>query len=479
MQSNQTQQSTRIIRAAAWAGILVFLAGLAYFAYAGVYSRYWADDYCYTAAVKQNGLLNGIVEWYRASGNRVSTLVVVALVDGFGWQSIEVSPLAVLVLWTGAWIFFLARLARRFRWTVSRAWLALLALIEVYFAVLLAPDRLQTVYWRMGTYHYTLPIPLLLINLGLLAGGSCQTGRRAVLTGAASAALSFFAAGLSETFAALQAGVLALALAAALRFVPRGQRRREAGWLAASLGGTLLMMALMALSPSNAWRQDAMPPPENLLLIAPYSLRYAGDFIVYTLRGQITPFLVYVALMGALGLLAVPAGPGRLSLKAGLAGAGVSLLGTYALIVCSVAPSAYAGLSYPAQRALMPAGIVLLAGLGCAALLTGQTLRSAVPQARQGWVWGFAAVMVILLSLYPLRAMAVTRKDIDRLATWSARWDARDQQIRQSVAEGNLNVTVRQVEVVRGLEDIGPDANFWVNQCAAGFYGAGRITAEP
>lgn len=479
MKQNQIQKFDRISKAAPLISILIFLAGLALFAYVGTYSRFWADDYCYTAAVKQNGLLDGLVKWYRSDGNRVSTLAVVAFADWFGWKSIEFSPLVVLAIWTGAWIFFLANLTRLFRWTAARSWLLLLALVEVYFAVFLAPDRLQSIYWRMGTYHYTLPIPLLLINLGMLAGAACQPGKRAVWIGAASLGLSFFAAGLSETFAAMQTGALALAVAAVLIFSPLRLRRLAAGWLSAALAGSLLMMGVMALSPANIWRQAVMPPPDNMLLIIPYSLRFAGNFIFYTLRGQSTSFLVYMALLGALGLLAVPTGQRRLSPKVGLAGAGVSLLVMYALIVCSFAPSALAALSYPAGRALMPGSFALLAGLGCAALFLGLTLRSVIPEAKQGWLMGLAVVMLLLLSLYPFRASIVARKDMDQLSSWAARWDTRDQQIRQAVAAGNLDITVRQVEVVQSLEDIGPDATHWINKCASVFYDAHSITAAP
>ena len=231
--------------AAALLGMVVFLAGLSLFIYAGTYSRFWADDYCYSATVKQFGLFRGLLDWYNTSGNRLSTLVVVALVDVFGPGFIRFTTLAVLALWVGAWLFFLNQLRRLFQWTVAWHWLALLALVEVYFAVLLAPDRLQTIYWRMGTLHYTLPLPLLLINLGLLAGcyrsRGCfrWRGRHIAWVAPLSAFLAFFAAGLSETFAALQTGALALAVLPGLLFL-RGPRRGQAvlsaggsaGWFA-------------------------------------------------------------------------------------------------------------------------------------------------------------------------------------------------------------------------------------------------------
>ena len=60
-------------------GILIFLAGTAVFAYVGTFARYWADDYCYSAVARDSGLLGSIWDWYRASGNRFSTIVMVSV----------------------------------------------------------------------------------------------------------------------------------------------------------------------------------------------------------------------------------------------------------------------------------------------------------------------------------------------------------------------------------------------------------------
>jgi hypothetical protein len=40
-------------------------------------------------------------------------------------------------------------------------------------------------------------------------------------------------------------------------------------------------------------------------------------------------------------------------------------------------------------------------------------------------------------------------------------------------------VQVQQTDVVQTLEDIGPDPDFWINRCAAVYFGAGSITAKP
>ena len=468
---------------------LALLAGLAAFAQAGSYARYWADDYCYSAAVKQVGLVQGIRDWYNTSGNRLSTLVVVALSELGGPRAVQFLPAAQLLLWLAGWVVFLASLQRAaapraFTTEARWLWIAVLALLMVFFTFLLTPDRLQTLYWRMGSLHYSLPLPLLLLNLSLLLRAPVR-GARWWWAALASALLAFFAAGLSETFAALQLGLLLALIAAGLlwgfftrRSQPSAVRPHvlDPRLLAFPLAGTLAMMLIMASAPANAWRQDALPPPDNLLLILPYSLRYAWDFIFYSLRGAPLPFLVFCLAVFSLCLL-LPSY--TISPRKAAAAAALSLLAGYALVVCAFAPSVYAGLAYPAGRAQMPGHAALLAALSAAAFFAAAGLRGTLPARRAAWLDALAVVLLLAAALYPLRALAVPRADAAQLSVRAERWDARTAQISADRAAGQVDLQVREVDVVQSLEDMGPNPNHWINRCAAVYFEVNSITALP
>ncbi len=218
--------------AAAVLGALIFLAAVAAFAYTGTASRYWADDYCYSAVSRYHGLFGSIWEWYRASGNRFTTIFMVSLSEIFGARAISYVPAFVLAVWSAGWWFFFTRLAEALGWVVRSRWWVLLALVQVFFCVLLAPDRLQSVYWRLGALHYTFPLGLMLFNLGWMASRWRSGGSRVFVL--ASGLLAFFAAGSSETFAAMQAVVMGLALVGgALLGVEAGKKMlasRAAPW---------------------------------------------------------------------------------------------------------------------------------------------------------------------------------------------------------------------------------------------------------
>jgi hypothetical protein len=240
-------------------------------------------------------------------------------------------------------------------------------------------------------------------------------------------------------------------------------------------------MLLMLLSPSNAWRQAALPPAPNLAGLLEYILRYTYDFTRDTLRGMPIPLLALAVLSACaafLGFWRERAEAVRpLSLIAYSFGC---LIAGILLAACAIAPSVYAGQQFPAGRALMPARFALLAGIAfSAACLPGLPAFAPVQIYKSAPAALLAALLTLAACLYPLRAAAALDPQRRELAAWAARWDERDAQILALRAQGQTDPQVRQVEVVSGLEDYGPDPANWVNRCAAGYYQLNSITARP
>ncbi len=454
---------------------LALLAGLGLTAYAGAFSRYWADDYCYAAVVQRDGLLHGTRYWYQNGGNRFAAFIAVGLSELAGQAAVRLLPSALLIGWVAAAAFAVNAMVQSLRGGVSRLWSLTAALGWVFFAAYTSPDRLQTLYWRMGLLHYSLPLALLLAQAGLvLRAARDRPARLGWLSGALFGLLALFTAGLSETAAALQTSLYLLALGWLVlkKFPLKG---RAGSMLVGGLMASLLAMVIMALSPANEWRQALLPPPPSAGVWAATLIRYTRDFVWDTLRSLPLPLGMWLMFLGALsGLMNRNENQPK---NAGLAGwllLAAGIVGTAA----AIAPSVYAGLQYPAGRALMTARFPLLSGLGLAAAAWGIWLKGRLPSTARRWVSAAGLVFLLLVGAYALRAAQLPLGEAHTLAVKAARWDARQAEILSQRAAGLPTIRVREVDVVSTLEDLTPQSEHWVNRCAADYYGVEQIIAE-
>ena len=471
----------RISRLLVAVTLLALLAGLAATAYAGAYTRFWADDYCYSSVAQENGLLAGTLDWYQTGGNRYAAFWGVAVSDWLGVRVVSWLPGLLLAAWVAAAWYALARVTGRLGVRAWPGWFGLAAVGFVFFTTLMAPHRLQTLYWRMGLLHYSLPLVFFFLNAGVLARAwpSSAEKRLPWTTVILSALLAVIAAGLSETYAAFQTGALLLALGCTQLWARGLVRRRGLALLVAPLTASLLAMILMALAPANAWRQAEMPPPASIGQLLGYTLNYTLAFAIDTLKTVPLPLAVFLALAAALGLLAGGPLTARASTRSLILAGLLSLLGSLALVACAIAPSVYAGLQYPAGRALMVARFGFLLGAGPAAFLAGGLLnRLAAP--RWNWRPALAGLLILLaVSAYGLRSLALPLSEAREMAVKAARWDARHAQIVSARLQGVREITVAELDVVTSLEDLSPLSYAWVNVCAAQYYQVESITALP
>ncbi len=456
------------------------LAGLGVFAWAGSFARLWADDYCYSSAVHEHGIIGATRYWYQVGGNRFAALWGVALSDLVGPGVTAWLPGLIILMWVGAWIFFLRQINRRAGWKLTSTWIIASSLAMVFFNLLMAPHLLQSLYWRMGMLHYTLPLVLILILMGLLARawpGEGSSGRSWLLL-IGTGLLAFTAAGLSETYAALQSAVLLAGLIVMCIFAAKWRRAQTAGVLLPALGASLAAMVIMAMAPANAWRQSALPPPASLVELVTYTLRYALAFVRDSLVTLPVPTLVMMSVFFALGWLAFSGGV-VLAPRQVLYGIGFVLLVGFGLMMSSIAPSVYAGLQYPAGRALTVARFVWLCALGLAAWLVGAGMARSAPKKVIPLLSALICVILFLAAAYSLRAATYPLQEGRSLQVKAERWDARHLQILAAREAGMRDLVILETDVVSSLEDIGPDPNYWVNTCAAQYYGLNSLTALP
>lgn len=471
---------------------LAFGSAVMAFAITGAQTRYWADDYCYTAVLRTDGFWRAQVSFYQHTSDRYSVIPLVGISEMFGPQAIRVWP-AVAVLLAGAsgvWALGLILTAAGTKFSLVER--LFVVLIVLFFTLWQAPNLFQSLYWRSGMLTYFMPLIFLTFMAGLLVWLACREQLRGwgvpliVL-------LAFMTGGFSETTAALQAGSLGLVIAAGLvvarwgSAAARGFARRLAGWAGWALLGTLAAMLVLYFSPSNQLRLVHMPEPAPLPVLIGLSLRYALDFMVDTVKTQPLPTLLsglsFLALSLAYhaarwpGYGAVfyhPRHAARMLL--------LSVAVTYLLIVCVCAPSVYVEVAYPEPRALIAGRLVMVLGLAAGGWASGKLLlalisRFGADRLKGGLVLAGALVLLGLLSLYPLRsASLILQKDLPYYQARAAGWDDRDSQIRAAIAQGQRSLEVPALDSIAGLMELTSNPRVFPNTCTAAAYGLDSLT---
>jgi len=462
-------------------GAAAMTVALGVFAYLGIFTRYLADDYCDTVLVSGGSLWESLLDRYLNISDRYSNLLFTAVSEFLLPRRIQVIPPIVIVLW----LLGLVWLIREIRRALGIHWPFLIDVFLgtslAFFAILQAPNRFQTIYWRSAlATHFAPLVYLTLYGAFLLFQIRHHEGRQpAIWLGPLFLVMAFFGGGFSEPPDMILLAVSFLALLAVWIWY-RGLRRPAAlsllGW---TLAGALLAFLVMKFSPANSFRLHDSPPPD-LLTLAYRTFLYTFQFIVDSLVTLPLPTLVSMGMPFLLfyGLSATEPGfqsGQRRVLFIVLAVAPVLM---YLLIAASFAPSVY-GQSYPVERARFAGRLVMTAAL----MLEGACLGLLAAQWKTAWQMraaSLALACLLISAIYPLRiAWNTLGQDLPAYFEWSSNWDARQARILAEQAEGKADVVVPQLPGIEHVKELDTSPKYWANRCAAEFYGLHSISAPP
>jgi hypothetical protein len=465
-------------------GISAFAAALALYAYLGVFSRYYADDYCLTSDFFAKGFWNSIIGLYLGWSNRFALPITVNISEYFGRSAIQAWPAFVIVLWVAAMTWALVEAVRLSRLKVWFGTALLLAEALIFFTILEAPQQYQSLYWRVGLVTYTLPLVFLAFLLGFIFNRirTTSNGRIAWWGPAVCALLAFFAGGYSETHVALQTALLGMAVAGIWLGMKSPAKRNWLVFVGAALAGSLLALVVVIFAPGNAVRLAAIPTSRpHLPALIHMSISSAALFMYISLKDY--AFQNVIALLLPMGMIyalyardkSLPRmRPASLPLALFL----IPIVG-YVLIVAMCAPSAYGESSYPEARALIAARFIMVAMTVAEGGLIGLSfsqLHLWADEPAPLFLQISSAVLFLVLAAYPLYD---ARKSYAEIPVYQARaevWDARAALVHNSLQQGITEINVhdalaRSFDAFSGLMEIGSDPRYWVNSCAAKFFG--------
>lgn len=467
---------------------ILFAIPLAAYTVNGSFMRLNNDDYCYAAILRQHGFWGAQQHSYlhvaTYNGNRYSLTLFSGVSGLFGPRANGALPGLALVLWLLGISWALGNLAKIWQIPIPFTVLLLLAEAAVFFTLHEAPELTQILYWRSGMLPYLAPLVANTFLWGLILL-QAQQEKPLYLVWIGIALLALLAGGFSETGAALQAGTLILALvgiAASRRWLPARVTRVTIPVVIA-LMGTILALFLLIVSPTVRERQAIFPPPPDVINLLRISLQSAYIFIHSSVKHLLLPTLISASLSAILSFLIYHQTPQQAPpIRRVVASFFMTAIACWLLVVCCVAPSAYAQSSYPELRALITARFVMVLTALFLGWLAGQVLGGMLQRLHAdkfalAWL-GFA--LLGLLCIYPLGATFAITADTAKFRKWATLWDARDQEIRAAQAQGLREVKVMELDhVIQGGSELKEDT-FWINNCAEMYYGLDSLNAtEP
>jgi Family of unknown function (DUF6056) len=460
-----------------------YLLPLAAHAGIGLFTRYWADDFCTAAVARALGLIQAERYWYMGWSGRYAYVFAVDLASLIGPGVAPVLPGVLIALWLGVLTWALLQLPL-FRASLFGA--AVLATILVSATLSAIPNVTQSLYWRNSSLTYTAPV----IVGSLLAGvvlrqntGQRQSSNRLLANGLLVFGLAFMAGGFSEIYTALQLALFGLGLAAAMIGAwPSRLWRACAPWLAGLLGSAAALAAI-ALAPGTRARQSSIAAPPGLGSLIDNSLQYSRWFVRDAFL-QHTPLILAVAAAGALvaavALLSSPAthtGPRRW-LAAGLLAVPVIAFG---LLVACFAPAFYALLYLPPDRVLIINWFVWISATAAWGILAGLLATPMIQAATTRWPRPLSlaalAGVVGLVATPALAAALDTAAGRSAAQSYASTWDGYDQML--TAAQGGT-ITLARLNTPGNIDNLSDDPQFWTNQCLTQYYGVSvRAVAPP
>ena len=476
------------------------------------------------------------------SGNRFSLTLFTGISELFGPSNIRFLPPIAIVVWV-AGLYFALRQMPWFSHRNWLSHLETLAVSEalVLFTMGMAANWVQVYFWRAGMFPYLAPLISGSLLIGLLAK-SLRSGKGRLLWTLLVFLTAFITGGFSEVAVMVEFAMLVMGLMTV--FLHRKDKKSIILPAAMALSGCLLALGLILFSPMNQLRmQRSYGEYAGFLDTIVASAEGAVTFYLGTFYRQTLYYAGALFFFGLLGWgISLRAGWQGPSFKKTILWLGGILLMGFLVTVAAMIPGFFAESSYPSDRALVvPRFVSLLMALAlgilaggilsgirkpwiskslivlvgmCIALvdvlwLTGMTRGyrpPAFPEMRiylKDTLWvglailaGGAAFSFILVRwlkiektasilLVPLMLPALLiggrfASEFPILHQRAILWDGREEQIVESIRAGQTQLVIPAMNSLSGILELSDQSGFWVNNCAAIYYGVDSISAvEP
>lgn len=464
--------------------VLLFIAGL--YAYMGTFSRYRADDYCEAVRIQRSSPLGAVFEryfaenWPRAT-MRYSNLFFVGLSEALGTYGMPSTIASMVLLWYvgNVWGIHELRKWLGINWSFGADlfW----GLTFGFFTLKQAPNLFQTVYWRSAMMTHFAPLVFGWFLFAFLIRLARRPERQSVSLPIYFLIFiaTFIIAGFSEPPTTTMLTALPLLMLVISLSERSAAKRKYLSLLGTVFVGVCAGLLAMLLSPAstNATQEET----RSIIQVLLDSFFYSYLFLIDSLKTQPLPFLLCVLISLMFVWLYRQVRPFEFSSEQKRI-IRISMLAlpflVWFLIAAGFSPSVY-GQSFPVERMRFLARAMMIAAFMFEGALFGLLLGRIGFRANAMLAQSIVAVAFAVIAIgYPLRTgLSLLQDDLPDYRNHAVRWDQRDAFIRQQVVAGARELDVIQLDTIDGVQEYKDKDYFWVNRCAAEYYGLDSLRA--
>jgi hypothetical protein len=469
-----------------WIASGCMVVSLVFFAYMGIYTRYLADDFCVAYKAQQFGVIGSAVDWYTTWAGQYTNWLIKGVAGQLGTGFAMILPAIIVAGWAGAasWMFYQMGKLLQFQ---KPGWIAIVLGTGFTYALFGgAPDVIQSLYWLSASIPYTLPLLALMFYVGFffLMLRKHAAGKFPVWALIFTAVLTFIAGGTSESYVLFQGAVLGFMFIGVLIFAPTPMKKNGLWLLGIGVVFSGLSFIAILIAPGNAIRQSSFGATLPVSEIISRTLRVTASFFATDIGVFSTiPLLVALILPALLisqfttferPLLMTPR-RARVLMALSL---GIALV----LVLIVIGPPIYATSVAPAPRVYLAAHLVMICTAGFWGCVIGLGIKrpGLGRDTRAGL--GVLIVLGLLMAVGPLLTAAQTLGRTPDYQLFASDWDARDSAIRAAAASGEQVVQVAalgfDLAEAAHLDTLTDDPEWWVNICAADYYGVESIVVR-
>ena len=468
----------KMFRSGVFLHVAAMLVYLAVIAYLGTFSRYMSDDYCEAVSTRSSSPLTAVITRYEAgdwrAANRYSNLLFVGITESLlGWRNIAIVPALMVILW-GVGLVLLVKQIRRM---AGIEWHGLMDVflggLLAFITILEAPNRFQILYWRSSMATHFAPLVFLnfLVAAMLARLHSARENAAPAWFVLVVFLASFTIGGFSEPPVTVMVTSSVLILAYIWFFIKDGLRKPGLFLAGSVFMGAISALAVMAVSPAVS-KLGADAP--SFMEWIQRTVEYTYFFQIDTIKTLPIPILFSFLCPALFAFLTVRQNESA-NIQAGLKFAIALPFILSILIAAGFSTSAY-GQSFPVERARFFAHTLLTITFALEGALLGAWLSRI--KLFNTVAFEYAAMLILLVvAVYPFRAVLQVMQDIPEYKTRAQEWDRRDAHIYALREHGQTDLVIPQFGGIYDVKELDNLPTHWVNRCAADYYEVNSISA--